>query len=549
MFILLSLLNLVFADTELIEKYPREVLRNEIVQFRPKSGHHFSMEAPQKCAGRSPVKTTARNLKCQFLNPGKATAVLNVCDDQKTFCKPITLNLNVAEVSSGEPVRLLENQNENFEVKKKLVPGFKFLNPAELKKEARSPVFLMISTDWCPPCNEAKEILFPTKEFQEATRDWLKVYVDGDSLAAVEWEKLVSYWYYPTFVLLNSNLEEIARYNGRMQAGEFSQWAREQKSFLNDPLSSVESRVLARLEGRWWRRALDWVTRVDREKARQDELRLLRFALDQKKDDLVARLLEKDTYPELQLEVKAHQLRLLEESGDGQKEQKVSILKDILEVTLNGSSWSAYLSQLCHLDVEACRMYEKRIADRLEFLNQKKNLSEMERASLLADEHYYLTQVYGVLKREIEKRLSAKTCVQEVEKFENRSLRQVQAACLVQADEFAKAEVLYKALIQEFPKEPTFRVSLARLYRKRKKFEQALKAANEAEDLAYGFNWYSLQLLKSDILMDLQRAEEALEVVRSALHEVRITGEEDRYQQVVSRFRSRELQVQEKLRN
>jgi hypothetical protein len=202
------------ATPDLLQTFPAEVLRYEVVEFRPQKAHHFSLEAPQNCGGGEMVAREARALKCQFTQPGKASATFNVCDDKKTFCKPVSLALNVLERAAPDSKRLRANETLNRELKHTLVPGFETGTPEALKKKAAQagkPVFMMVSTDWCPPCNEAKEHLLSSQMFHELSAGWTKVYVDGDCLGAADWEKAVPYRYYPSFIFLNSSFQETGR--------------------------------------------------------------------------------------------------------------------------------------------------------------------------------------------------------------------------------------------------------------------------------------------------------------------------------------------------
>ncbi|USN48227.1 MAG: thioredoxin family protein [Pseudobdellovibrionaceae bacterium] len=81
----------------------------------------------------------------------------------------------------------------------------------KLSLELNKPLFVYWGADWCPPCNEVKSTLFREKQFIEATRDYLAVYLDGDTEDAQKWgEKLKAYGY-PTLMLLTPQGREILR--------------------------------------------------------------------------------------------------------------------------------------------------------------------------------------------------------------------------------------------------------------------------------------------------------------------------------------------------
>ena len=52
-------------------------------------------------------------------------------------------------------------------------------------KVAGKPLFLFWGAEWCPPCAQIKSTIFNTREFQERSRLFVPVYLDGDTPSAV----------------------------------------------------------------------------------------------------------------------------------------------------------------------------------------------------------------------------------------------------------------------------------------------------------------------------------------------------------------------------
>ena len=551
-FAIVSSLALAADGASLLKPYPRDVLKFEVVEFKPETNHHFSMEAPQKCGtANAGAKINARSVKCQYSQAGEVTATLNVCDDKKTFCKPINVQVQVLNREAKESARLLKNQDLNRDLKKQLVPGFVEGTVAEIKARAakeNKPVFLMISTDWCPPCNEAKEYLLTTGAFADATDGWLKVYVDGDSLAAARLGEAVPYRYYPTFVLLNSKFEEIARFNDELRESAIRTWAATERQRMDYPIAKLRERVMARLGGGLGVRFGDWWRGVSEDDHRADEARLLAWALDQENEAIIEVLLENRSFPELQARISAYKIS---RPGVEAKEKK-RLLTELLDFQFQRDDWSESLSQLCELDVNACRNHAQRRDERIRFLSERSGLTPAERASALGEEHYYLADVFSQLKDEAGQRREANACVKSYDSLRQRSqlklsrgAQQGIVACMELAGDFVAAERTLSALIEAYPKEPTFKQRLARTLKKQKKFEQALQWVLQAEDAAYGYNWFTLQAFKADLLLDLKRDKDALDAVNKALEEIALDeNPESRNQLVLSRLRVLQAKAQ-----
>lgn len=78
-------------------------------------------------------------------------------------------------------------------------------------REQNKPVLLYWGAVWCPPCNRLKAGLFRDPNFIARTRDFIPVYLDGDSKGAQAWGERFNIQGYPTLIVLRPDRREITR--------------------------------------------------------------------------------------------------------------------------------------------------------------------------------------------------------------------------------------------------------------------------------------------------------------------------------------------------
>ena len=91
---------------------------------------------------------------------------------------------------------------------------------AEAERSAK-PLFLYWGAVWCPPCNLMKSTLFQQPEFIATTRDFVAVYLDGDTRRAQVWGEKHDAVGYPTVIVFDSQGNQLTRLPGTLTAESF----------------------------------------------------------------------------------------------------------------------------------------------------------------------------------------------------------------------------------------------------------------------------------------------------------------------------------------
>jgi hypothetical protein len=76
------------------------------------------------------------------------------------------------------------------------------------------PLFLYWGAEWCPPCAQVKASIFSRREFQERSRLFVPVYLDGDTPSAQKQGERFGVIGYPTMILFRPDGTEITRLPG-----------------------------------------------------------------------------------------------------------------------------------------------------------------------------------------------------------------------------------------------------------------------------------------------------------------------------------------------
>jgi thioredoxin-like negative regulator of GroEL len=104
------------------------------------------------------------------------------------------------------------------------------------------PVFLYWGAAWCPPCHQLKATVFSRKDFQQKSRLFIPVYLDGDEPGAQKWAETFGISGYPSVLILNADRSEILRISGGMDLTQYTtvlDAALENRRPVHDVLASL----------------------------------------------------------------------------------------------------------------------------------------------------------------------------------------------------------------------------------------------------------------------------------------------------------------------
>ncbi len=547
-------------------------LMNEKVEFSPAPQHHFNLEAPQKCTKQplkqkdlSTIQTTARKITCQFHKPGKYTTTVSVCDNEKKYCKQENFKVEVQNSASEEKVFLpksetLDNQKK---LKSVLLPGFKSLTPEMALSsltDKHEGVLVLVSAEWCPPCNQNKEFLFPQKEVQKASQNFLKIYIDGDTPLLASWKKKFDLKYYPSFYFFNKKLELIEFGTDAVTSAQFLDWINYYKKNINNPMREVKERQLARQKKSIWQKTKDF---LNKKQKKQDSLSLIRWALsnneiinlskfnlDPKKQNQFERwsLLEKK-WEQKNKEVDKNTLKVIE------KEIKELALKIIDKPQEDHPSYLGLFETYCPFDIQNDDLQKRCQKSLLNYKSYAKakhkklneNLTTIDKAIQAANFNKTLLKIGRLTfpKPTHLKQLHT-NCFDSFEliksfsplKERSRTLRVEQMSCLNDNSTSHSVNLnILSGLIKDYPHEEMFYRKKARIFKKEKKYKKALSLSQSALKYSYGRIYYHNLIETAKLLTLTQQKTQAKSLLNKALSEVSISKDSLSEQRTVTQLR------------
>ncbi|MFO1406238.1 MAG: thioredoxin family protein [Steroidobacteraceae bacterium] len=89
-------------------------------------------------------------------------------------------------------------------------------------KSAGKPLFLYWGAEWCPPCAQVKSTIFNRREFQDRSRLFVPVYLDGDTPSAQKQGERFGVVGYPTMILFRADGTEITRLPGGVNVERYA---------------------------------------------------------------------------------------------------------------------------------------------------------------------------------------------------------------------------------------------------------------------------------------------------------------------------------------
>ena len=94
-------------------------------------------------------------------------------------------------------------------------------------RQSHKQVLLYWGAKWCPPCNLLKSTLFKDSAFVAETRDFVPVYLDGDTTGAQRWGERFGISGYPTVIVLRADGAEITRLSNGVTAPDLTRVLRD----------------------------------------------------------------------------------------------------------------------------------------------------------------------------------------------------------------------------------------------------------------------------------------------------------------------------------
>jgi hypothetical protein len=380
--------------------------------------------------------------------------------------------------------------------------------------------------------------MLQTEAFKEATKDLLLIYVDGDSPNSEDWNKKLKTRYYPSFVVLNQDLERVAVFSD-INSGAHIKKLNEAISNLDDPLEKVEQRIAERKEGGFLRKIKDFFQ--SETNFVKDQKRYIEYLASVAKYDEVLDFLDK-VEPNDEFEIIKKESHFL-----SSKENDVEFLKIFLSRSPEESPFYYYaLTEFCGKTKkeeefsEDCLKYKKIYLESIKINKDLPKEEQMLAKAINSKIRANLAEYFG--EEEVSKKLFNQ-CVQNFEDLyaisplnkKSRSVRIEQVSCL--KEESQSVEIL-ESLVKDYPFEETFHRKLAKHYAKKNNFKKALESNQNAIDYSYGYMWIYNVSERASYIRKASMNQEARELVESALAEVVLSKEDARVNNALKSLRA-----------
>jgi thiol-disulfide isomerase/thioredoxin len=495
----------VAAEPPLLKSTPATALVDEIVELRPVDGHHFNVEAPQKCGADKPVEVLPRRLRCQMTKPGKATILVSVCDDALTYCRQTSFDVLVTGIAKAaakaSPSKAAPKGG------KRAPEGFLDNEPARARALARREGSLLLIDFygiWCPPCNQLEEEAYPDPAFQAASADFVKVGLDADSAASFDWKTHFKVGGYPTLIVADANLNELGRIVGSRSGPALAKFLNDVKAFKDEPVEAAaalvakggaEATPLRRLRVAHWRA----------ERGEFGSVEALLSGID-------------DPYARRELLLARRERARLEDDAPAH----LAATKELLAAFPGDPAFADWAANLASSDKAAAAALRGAVHDSVQKWSSSPTLGDSEYAPAdLLEEEASLVELVGPADEA--KVLWSKTADAYEAEAKLSPLKTPRAAnfgrgdALLKAGRLAEAKTLYESLVKAYPEEFTFNYEYASELADEHDAAGAYPYAVKAEAAAYGDNWLRAVRLKGELELKLGRPADAAKTVDEAL--------------------------------
>lgn len=493
------------ANASLLESTPKKALLNETVELRPIGGHHFNMDAPQKCDGRPALDASPKRIRCQMTHGGDVPIVVYVCDDAQTFCRDERFSISVTG-----PRTPAANNAAMKPARRAAAEGFidnRFEQAAELSKKSGKPLFIDFYGSWCPPCNDLDELAYPTREFKDAAQNFVLLGIDVDTPESVALKNSFHVGGYPTLIVADDRSREIARAVGYRSGPALAKFMRDALAHAGDPVENADARARNKKE------------------SNADRLRAAQWRLDRGEFKSALELIGNAKSPEL-LKLKWTTAREAARDARDDAAGEAALIQ-LLRAYPDAVEFSDWASDLAETDADKAREFETAL---------KKSTAHWEAAPALGETGYEIADLKENLADYFEQIGSTAAARAEWSDVADECARQaalsplklprgpnmVRSHALLSAGRAAEAKNLLKDLVATYPQEFTFNYRYASALSKLGDDKAAYEFARKAVTAGYGDNRLTAVRLQAQIEHKLGKDADARRTLDDALAETSI---------------------------
>lgn len=484
-------------------------VENELISLTPKAGYHLNAEAPAtavfddlEALFKPATKTEKLFTFKKDVKYKNATLKFYVCDDKKTVCE-----------QHEEKVNLKNGESKSAETKS----NFSTIENFKLASANGKPTLLVFSAPWCPACIRMMTEVYhkPVVEKQLSKINFVKL--NSDLPENSELSEKFKIKAIPTLILLDKNGQEAYRWLDYQPATKFAKSVEAEVKKIDQAAQLAKNAQLGDVvsASQLAHRAFNTLDYAEAVKW---------FSLTKSAEDQKFKL--------------SSEVSLAQEKSDADEKSAddyVQVLQKAIVLTTSKFDQLRWTIDLFDKKNDLKTFSEESKAKAKTLVNEIDLLIKNPKAAQAAFKEstygeyggfenielmWMKAKLLGLLEMKPEQEKTNQQSIAEISK-KNLSVERpgellLAIGYLKEAGEKTMTENYYKQLVKKFPNSYVYFEKYARFSQKNKNLEQALSLTNEALKYPEG-NEPQLKLLKSQILKDLNKNEEAAAVVDSAL--------------------------------
>lgn len=484
-------------------------IENEQIKVSTKKGFHLNVEAPASAvfdnleALYQPTTKTEKLFVFKKINNTKSVNLsFYVCDDKKTVCEQHqqTLNLKSGAVKKSE-----------------IKANYSNIKEINLASKDGRPTLLVFSAPWCPACIRMQTETYHVAPVEKQLAKINFVKLNSDVAENLELSEKFKVKAIPTLILLDRNGNETYRWLDFQPAQSFAKSLAVQikKVDLAEALTKNAQMGDAKAASELGFRAFNTLDYAQAFKW---------FSLTKSERDLNYKLASEVSLAQENAEedekLTPDYIQALEK-GIALSTSKLDKIRWTVDLLSKKSEQKLFTEESTVKAKKTVAEIEKLIAKNSDAVKAFKDSTYGEYGGFETAELLWLqSKLYSLMDMKLEK---AKTDERTRELLDKKKLSisrpgemLLAIAYLREAGEVKKVESLYEQLTKQYPSTYVYFEKYARFLLKNKNLEKALALTDEALKFPEG-NEAQLSLLKTQILKDLNRKKEALNVIESTL--------------------------------